>query len=62
MGHFAFLVERLDGGADGAFEVAGAAERLVGEVVALDVTPGLLDVVEFGRISRRPLNGDPGPG
>ena len=62
MGHLAFLVERLDGGADGAFEVAGGFERLVREMVTLEVTPGPLDVVQFGRIGRQPLDGDPGPG
>ena len=36
MRHLAFLVELLDGGADGAFEVGRGLERFVGEVVALD--------------------------
>ncbi len=47
MGHLAFLVERLDGGADGAFEVAGGFERLVRKVVALEITPGPLDCVSM---------------
>ncbi len=62
MRHLALLVERFDGGADGTFEVASGLERLVGEMVALDVAPGPLDVVQLGRISWQPLDGNPGPG
>ncbi len=47
MGHLAFLVDRLDGGADGAFEVAGDLERLVREVVVPEVAPGALDCVSM---------------
>ncbi len=59
MRHLAFLVERFDPGADGAFEVAGDLERLVSEVVALEVAPGSLDVVQLRGVGWQPLDGDP---
>ena len=61
MRHLAFLVDLLDPGADGAFEVAGGLECLVGEVVALEVAPGPLDVVQFRGVGWQPLDGDPRP-
>ncbi len=57
----ALRVDPLDGGANGAGKVVGALERLMGQVMALEVAPGALDVVQLRRIPRQPLDGDPGP-
>ncbi len=45
MRRLTFLVELLDRGVDGAGEMGGALERVMGEVVPLEVAPGALDVV-----------------
>lgn len=37
-------------------------ERQVGHVVAFEVAPSALDVVEFGGVFRQPLDGQPWPG
>ncbi len=42
MGHHAFFVEFLDGGVNGAVQVGGVLERVVGQVVPLEVAPGAL--------------------
>ena len=55
-----FLIEFEDGVVDGQFEVFDGLESLVGEEVALEVSPGSLDVVEFRRIFWQPLDGQPG--
>ncbi len=43
----ALRVEPLDGGANGAGRVVGALERLIGQVMALEVAPGALDCVSM---------------
>src|SRR3954470_3063599 len=58
----ALLVEGRHGVVDGSIEIIGAAEGPVGEVVALQVAPGALDVVQLGRVPRQPLDGEPRPG
>src|SRR4051812_8938309 len=45
---------------DGGVEGVGVAEGPVGEVVALQVAPGALDVVQLGRVLRQPLDREPG--
>ena len=45
MGLYAFLTEPLDDGVDGAGGVIGVLERLMGQVVPLQVAPGALDCV-----------------
>src|SRR3954463_1743619 len=57
----ALAVEGLDGLVDGDVEGVGVTERAVGEVVALQVAPGPLDVVQLGRVLRQPLGREPGP-
>src|SRR3954468_1229600 len=57
----ALAVEGLDGLVDGDVEGVGVTERAVGEVVALQVAPGPLDVVQLGRVPRQPLDREPGP-
>src|SRR3954447_7439345 len=57
----ALAVEGLDGLMDGGVEGVGVAEGPVGEVVALQVAPGALDVVQLGRVLRQPLDREPGP-
>src|SRR5271167_380479 len=44
---------------DGLIEDIGISEGLMGEMVSLQVTPDDLDVIEFRRIFRQPLNGKP---
>src|SRR3954466_103880 len=61
----ALAVEGLDGLVDGGVEGVGVegvgvAEGPVGEVVALQVAPGALDVVQLGRVLRQPLDREPG--
>src|SRR4051812_5001865 len=56
----ALAVEGLDGLMDGGVEGVGVAEGPVGEVVALQVAPGALDVVQLGRVLREPLDREPG--
>ena len=52
-------VEICDGVVDGVVERDGVGEGLVGEVMGLEVAPDRLDVVEFGRVFRQPLDGEP---
>ena len=44
---------------DGSIEVGGVGEGVVGEIVRFEIVPDNLDVVEFGRVFRQPLNGQP---
>src|SRR3954451_11444902 len=53
-------VEGVDGAVDGEVELAGVAEGAVGQVVALQVAPGALDVVQLRRVLREPLARDAG--
>jgi len=46
MRRLTFLVELLERGVDGAGEMSGALERVMGEMVPLEVAPGALDVVQ----------------
>src|SRR4051812_23861272 len=46
---------------DGEFEMLDGSECPVGEEVALEVAPGALDVVQFGRVFWQPLDSQPGP-
>src|SRR6266568_1501346 len=54
-----FLIETLDSEGDGGVEFVDGPERLVCEEVPLEVAPGSLDVIEFGRILWQPLDGQP---
>ena len=47
MRRLAFFVQLLDGGVDGAGEVVCVLERVVGQVVPLEVTPAALDCVSM---------------
>src|SRR4051794_16825463 len=59
----ALAVEGLDGLVDGDVEGVGVTERAVGEVVALQVAPGPLDVVQLGRwVLSRGANPQPSQG
>src|ERR1700723_2178064 len=53
-------VEICDGVVDGVVERDGVGEGLVGEVMGLEVAPDRLDVIEFGRVFRLPLDKEPG--
>ena len=56
-----FGIEFPDGLVDGEVELVGVAEGAVGQVVALQVAPGALDVVQLRRVLRQPLDREPGP-
>src|SRR3954465_10889084 len=45
---------------DGAVEVIRTVERLMSEVMPLQVAPETLDVVQLRSIFRQPLDGEPG--
>ena len=47
MRRLALFVELLDRGVDGAGEVGGVLERVVGQVVALEVAPAPFDCVSM---------------
>src|SRR5208282_3082120 len=53
------VVQGLDSLMDGSIEVGGVGEGVVGEIVRFEIVPDNLDVVEFGRIFRQPLDGEP---
>ena len=55
----AFAVEIGGGVMDGLFERVGVGEGLVGKMMDLEVAPDRLDVVEFGRVFRQSLDGQP---
>jgi hypothetical protein len=46
---------------DGAVEMIGVGEGLMGKEVALEVAPGSLDVVQFRGVFRQPFDDEPGP-
>src|SRR3954466_1013330 len=54
-----FGVELHDGLMDGAIEVFRSPERLMSEVMPLQVAPETLDVVQLRSIFRQPLDGEP---
>ena len=47
------------GGVDGAIEVLGLGEGLVGQMMRFEIVPDDLDVVEFGRVLGQPFDGEP---
>ncbi len=47
MRHLALFVELLDRGMDGTGEMGGVLERVVGQVVPLEVAPAMLDCVSM---------------
>src|SRR3954453_14142022 len=53
-------VEGVNSSMDGEIELDGVAEGAVGQVVALQVAPGALDVVQLRRVLREPLDREPG--
>jgi hypothetical protein len=53
------LVEVIDRCMDDGVEHGHVAERLVGEMVTFQIPPAQFDVVEFRRVTRQPLDGDP---
>src|SRR4051812_24834472 len=44
---------------DGAVEIVRAGERLMSEVMPLQVAPEILDIVQLRSIFRQPLDGEP---
>ena len=54
-----FGIEFHDGLVDGAVEVIRAGERLMSEVMPLQVAPENLDVVQLRRVFRQPLDREP---
>src|SRR4051812_49660902 len=52
-------VERSNRLVDGAVEVIRAGERLMSEVMPLQVAPETLDIVQLRSIIRQPLDGEP---
>jgi predicted nucleotidyltransferase len=60
-GSAALGVGSVDGALDGEVELADLAEDAVGQVVALQVAPGTLDVVQLQGVHREPLDRGPGP-
>src|SRR5712692_1019758 len=57
----ALVVHVGDALMDSAVEMIGVGEGLVSEEMALEVTPGSLDVVQFRGIFRQPYDLEPGP-
>src|SRR5215212_11028552 len=57
----ALLVEPVDGPVDCTVEIIGIDEGVVDEVVAFEVAPATLDLVQLRRILRQPLDGEPRP-
>jgi hypothetical protein len=55
----ALVMEAINGVMDGAVESPGIREDAGGELMLLEVSPALFDVVQFGRILRQPFEGDP---
>jgi hypothetical protein len=47
MRRLAFFVQLFDGGVDGAGEVVCVLERVVGQVVSLEVAPAPFNVVQL---------------
>src|SRR4051794_3292122 len=56
----ALAVEGVNSPVDGEIELDGVAEGAVGQVVALQVAPGALDVVQLRRVLREPFDREPG--
>src|SRR5436305_2254864 len=54
-----FGIEFPDGVVDGLIEVVRSGERLMSEVMPLQVAPETLDVVQLRSIFRQPLDGEP---
>ena len=54
-----FDVQSLDGVVDGAVEVFGVGEGLMGEVVGFQVSPDGFDVIEFRCVFGQPLDAQP---
>src|SRR3954468_17326827 len=52
-------VERSNRFVDGAVEVIRAGDRLMSEVMPLQVAPETLDIVQLRSIFRQPLDGEP---
>ena len=44
---------------DGAVEGVGVSERLMGQMTCLEIVPDDLNVIEFGRVLGKPLDGQP---
>ena len=57
----ALVVHVGDALMDSAVEMIGVGEGLVSEEVALEVTPGSLNVVQLGGMFRQPFDLEPGP-
>jgi hypothetical protein len=55
----ALPVELHDSFVDGAVEVIGTGERLMSEVMPLQVAPDAFDVVELRGVFRQPLDREP---
>src|SRR5918912_889712 len=49
----------MNGAMDFLIEMIGGLEGSVGQTMTLEVAPASLDVVEFGRVFRQPLDGQP---
>ena len=56
---FSFGVEFPDSIVDGAIEVFRSCERLMSEVMPLQVAPEHLDIVQLRGVFRQPLDGEP---
>src|ERR1700750_725252 len=52
-------VEGGNGVVDGCVESGCLTESLVGKIVRLQVAPDSFDVIEFGRVFRKPFDGEP---
>ena len=55
------LVKAIDRAVDGMVEVVDVGEGAIGEVVALEIAPASLDVVQLRCIFGQPLDGEPRP-
>ncbi len=53
------LVERPHGLVDGPLELGGIGEGPTGEMMRLEVSPDIFDVIEFGSIFGEPRDGEP---
>lgn len=61
-GFGSLLVHVVDGVMDLIVEVVERSEGSVGQMVAFEIAPASLDVIEFGRVLGQPLDGEPGSG
>lgn len=53
------MIDVLDAAMEGALKDVDVDKGLVGEVVAFEMAPGALDIIELWGVGREPLHGEP---